>query len=360
MPSYLCDSNQHIQEYENCPVFLERYLEYLQTNRDKRPLTISEAMLVLREFCQFVHYRNLYDTTPSPRDAHKHLVIIEMKPSEMARVQQSAVEEYVFFLDAEANNSPSTIRKKLSILHTFYAYLILMQRELEIGFPYGNPVSGVSFSIPSEEPSTPVTLTVPELHRLVGAVTGSNALRDGAILLTFITTGITLSELTALNRSDFDPQSEWLRIEGRTKNDTRYVYLTEPCRTKISDYLEIFRKDSTSDNKNAPLFSSSRSDRKRLTTRRLRNLIISIGAAAGLGEEVSPRILRDTAASLLMQWAGESGSLQVYEYLGYQMDTRLRNRFEVKSAGRRRGNSFMKQVVRSSPLAQIGTRRDGA
>ena len=85
MPSYLCDSNQHIQEYENCPVFLERYLEYLQTNRDKRPLTISEAMLVLREFCQFVHYRNLYDTTPSPRDAHKHLVIIEMKPSEMAR-----------------------------------------------------------------------------------------------------------------------------------------------------------------------------------------------------------------------------------------------------------------------------------
>lgn len=355
MSSYLSDYNQPMVEFDNCPSCLERYLEYLQTNLGKRPRTTSETMLILRGFCQYVHYRHITGILPDAIDTCKDQNVCDMEISELAQVGTAVFEEYVYYLDRELHNSASTIRKKISIIRSFYAYLIQLQQELGVAFPYGNPTSGRISQMSGEDISEPVTLTVPQLGRLLSAVPGSNVLRDTAILLTLIVSGITVSELTALNRSDYDSCSGWLRISGA--NAVRYVYLTSDCRNKIDDYLTTFRTGKCDSDGQEPLFCSSRVDRKRLTTRHLRNLIVSIGVNAGLGEDVTPKVLRDTTTSILLNCAGDEGHLQVLAYLGYNGNTRLRNRLAPSTFKKFRGNPFMKSLVLSSPLAELGNKR---
>ena len=353
MSSYLPDHDRPPDGYENCPVFLIRYLDYLNNNRGRRPQTITEAMLVLREYCQYVHYRRTFHEPPSTWDAHKDMGISEMTVCELAQVRRDDLEEYLCFLDNVAHNAMATIRKKLSMLRRFYSYLMRFHDELGIQFPEGDPAAGLL--LPPVGRSQPATLTPAQLQKLVDAVTGANYLRDKGILLIFITTGITLAEAVALNRSDFRPQEVWLRIRGGTKDDTRYVYLTETCQDAIEQYLAQLRQteDLETDGEK-PLLCSSSDSHKRLSPKSVRNVITKVSQNAGFGEDVTPRVLRDSVNAILTNHAGRAFRSQVFDYLGYRYDARLRNRFDV-AKDLQTENHTMARIVQTSPLGRIGT-----
>ena len=351
MSSYLPDHDRPPDGYENCPVFLMRYLDYLNNNRGRRPQTITEAMLVLREYCQYVHYRLTFHESPSTWDAHKDMGISEMSVCELAQVRRDDLEEYLCFLDNVANNALATIRKKLSMLRRFYSYLMRFCDELGIQFPEGDPVAGLF--LPPADRSQPATLTPAQLQNLVDAVTGVNYLRDKAILLIFITTGITLAEAVALNRDDFRPQEGWLRIRGGPKGDTRYVYMTEHCQDVVEQYLaELRQAEDLETDGDRPLLCSSSDSHKRLSPKSVRNVITKVSQNAGFGEDVTPRVLRDSVNAILTNHAGRSFRSQVFDYLGYRYDARLRNRFDV-ARDLQTGNPAMAQLVQTSPLGSI-------
>jgi len=92
----------------------------------------------------------------------------------------------------------SSLARKLAVLRSFFKYL---RRE---GLQKGNPARLVS--MPRQERPLPAFLTVDEAAALMESPTGDDRfiLRDRAILETFYSTGIRLSELVGLNREDID------------------------------------------------------------------------------------------------------------------------------------------------------------
>lgn len=340
MSSYTPDNNVYVSEYTNCPGFLERYLNYLQTNQGKRPLTLSETALLLREFCQYIHYKNVIQEIPSTADAHKDMGISNMELAELAGVHQADFEEYVSFLDTVTKNSTVTIRKKLSIIRTFYSYLLRMQGETGVAFPYGNPASGIV--VPREPATEQNLLSVEQLQRIINAAAGETAARDRAILFLLATTGITVSELAFIKVSDM-VEDAWLRIEGRS---TRYVWLTPQCRIAIHEYLLINGEPEPY------LFPSARCAGQPITTRTIRNIVSRAAADARvLDGEVTPKIMRDTFSDALCKVSAPHEQASISQYLGYSFTSPRRS--PVAADSRFWENATIRNIVLRSSLMSL-------
>ena len=307
MSSYTPDNNVYANEYTNCPDFLERYLDYLKTNQGKRPLTLSETALLLREFCQFIHYKNVVREIPPTSDAHKDMGICNMKLAELAAVQQSDFEEYVSFLDSVTRNSAVTIRKKQSIIRTFYNYLLRMQGETGISLPFGNPAAGIE--VPREPSRDQKLLSIEQLQQIISSISGETVYRDRAIIFLLSTTGITVSELASIKATDIVDDA-WLRIESR--NGIRHVWLTPKCQTAVQEYLLM-----TGDPE-FYLFPSSRRSGQSITTRTVRNIVSKAAADARIcNGEVTPKMLRDTFCDALYAVSATHEQASILHYLGY-------------------------------------------
>ncbi len=348
MSSYLPDNESPPDDYGNCPVFLERYLEYCKNNLGKRPTSLVEQCLILREFCQYIHYCRAQDEKPDFKDAHKDMNICKMEISELACVCREELEEYICFLDETVGNSSATVRKKIIFIRQLFAYLVRLQDELGISFPDGDPAA--ELPLPTVRASEATVLTVRQIEKLLSSVAGENELRDRAMILLIATAGLSLSEVAGLNRTDV-VNEEWLRVRGANK--TRYVYLTVNCRAALRSYIAFCR--SFEDNECDTMFSAIRHPEKHLTARMIRNCVARASTAAGLENlGITPKTLRDTAAVIMTQTAGESGRFQVLDYLGYKLDSRLKNRFDDTQQELSAENPFMKDIVERSPLNELG------
>ncbi len=107
----------------------------------------------------------------------------------------------------------ATIARKLAVLRSFFQYLV---REGEIPL---NPAKRVAS--PKQEKRLPSFLTVDQAQTLMAQPTGNHwtMLRDRAILETFYSTGIRLSELVALSEGDIDFQAGMARIFGKGRKE---------------------------------------------------------------------------------------------------------------------------------------------
>ena len=251
-------------------------------------------------------------------------------------------------------NTPATLRKKLIHLRKLFGYLIRIQAETGVPFPYGNPVELLASG--KVKPTPPGVLTPQQVQRLLNHAEGSNALRDRAIMLLMVTTGITLGQTAALNRRDLQADGRLRIINGES---ARYVYLTAACSAAIHRYLnyqmglEELRKEPI------PLFCSSRPPHDRLTPRLIRQRIINAGTAAGLvSPKVTPQVLRDTAAVMLLHNASASEKAGILAYLGYKSDAA--HRFDGLLEASQRASDFMEHTVHNSQLANLGCEEETA
>lgn len=347
MSSYIPDNNVYPAEAANCPDFLKRYLWFLKNNQGKRPLTLSEATLLLQEFCQYVHYKHVIRESPPTADAHKDMGISNMELTELGRLQQTDIEEYVSFLDNKAQNSEKTIYKKLSILRTFFAYLVKMQSETGVAFVSGNPVPGMTR--PSSEGAVHLILTVNQMQRIIDAVPDETRLRDRAILLLLTTTGIQVSELSFIEIENII-DTGWLCVNN--KNGGRFIWLTPACHKAVREYL-IFADQQ--EGKRRYLFQSHRSKDQPLTTKAIRNIIsrAAENAQISCAAEVTPKVLRDTVAKILYETAALHEQASVSHYLGY----RIHSHRQAPPASTRRFSEdvTMQNVVSRSALVSLGT-----
>lgn len=182
-----------------------------------------------------------------------------------------------------------------------------------------------------------------DLERLLSAPQGEDlrALRDRAILETFFSTGLRLSELCRLNR-----QIDWLRgeISVRGKGGKlRVVFLSPAAQKKLKVYL-----DKRTDAEEALFVSLSKAKNPkilgRITGRAVQRLVDYYGRKAGLAVRISPHQLRHQFATDLLMNGADLRSVQ--EMLGHsnisttQIYTHLTNKQlkEVHQAfhGRRR------------------------
>lgn len=306
----------NIDGFTNCPYFLSRYLHYRQTFTNANTGSVVDIFTVLREFCQYFHYKKLMCTEPSTRDAHKDMDIHIMSLQELCDLSQEDLERYLCFLENVVRNGTKTIYKKLNFIKKFYLYLERNAQSLQIQLPNGNPARFLD--VPQLAASKVQTLTQKEVELLLSSTSGENTLRDSAMILVLATTGIRTGELINLDRKDVLSDS----LQIRTDKGTRQVFLTDACKRLLRQYLRSTKDFDGPDN---PVFLSTITG-SRLTARTVQLRIERAAGNANLSDkQITARTLRNTAALLMFRSYGEDGQEDVRRYLGCSSRSSMRN-----------------------------------
>ena len=205
----------------------------------------------------------------------------------------------------------STAQRKLASIRSFLKYLY---RE---GLIDRNP--GRQVATPKKEKPLPEFLNVDEAAMLVEAPKGAGVgpRRDRAILETFYSSGLRISELGGLDREDVDFSSGLVKVLGKG-NKERVVPIGDKAMTAINDYLEALKKKErplkgTGLSTSIPLFLNNRG--VRLGVRGVRRVVEKYVRATGLSGEATPHTLRHTFATHLLGGGADLRAIQ--EMLGH-------------------------------------------
>lgn len=205
-----------------------------------------------------------------------------------------------------------TTARKLSALRTFFAFLHV-ERVVE-----RDPTRHLRS--PRGERSLPGVLGRGEMEavfRVAEARAAENTLqgtRDLVILEVLYGSGVRLSELHALDRSDLDLVSDQVKVEGKGRKE-RVVPLTPPAVRAVRRYE--LRRDET-------LSAARRPDRRaflvnrsgqRLSRRSIQRIVHSLIEEGGGGEGAGVHALRHTFATHLLD--GGADLMAVKELLGH-------------------------------------------
>lgn len=200
----------------------------------------------------------------------------------------------------ENNFKPRTVARKLSCLRSFFRFLC------RDGYLKSNPaVSLTTFKLDKHLPSF---LTEEEVNKLLAINLSSDerSLRDKAILETFYSTGMRISELVGLNVEDIDFISGVTKAKGKGKKE-RLLPVGEHALRAIKAYLDKRKKQSTA------LFLNKSGTR--LTTRGTRNVVSKYIRLASLKQGISAHSLRHSFATHLLNRGADLRSVQ--ELLGH-------------------------------------------
>ncbi|MFC1810739.1 site-specific tyrosine recombinase/integron integrase [Patescibacteria group bacterium] len=163
-------------------------------------------------------------------------------------------------------------------------------------------------------------LTREELERLfkdidISTIKGK---RDRAIVETLYSTGLRVSELVSLSRSQVDLKRKEFMVRGKGRKP-RIVFLSERAVKFIKEYL-----DERQDNFDPLFINHGRSrkgdditlgEKKRLTTVSVQNVVRNTALKAGIIKKVTPHVLRHSFATELLLNGADIRSVQ--EMLGH-------------------------------------------
>jgi site-specific recombinase XerD len=142
--------------------------------------------------------------------------------------------------------------------------------------------------------------------------------RDRAILETLYSTGLRVSELVSLNRSQVDLIRKEFMVRGKGRKP-RIIFLSERAVTAIENYIQ--KREDNFD----PLFLNYRhprskgdillGEKRRLSTVAIEYLVRTYARRAGIIKKVTPHVLRHSFATELLINGADIRSVQ--EMLGH-------------------------------------------
>lgn len=272
---------------------IARYLQFLQSEENKSPLTIKsyrESLNLLHELCP----------ARSPADIDKGTV----------RTYKQHLHEY-----RTKNNQEMSIRTKnhhLTILRAFLRYLV-QEEEADV-YP---PDCVKRFR---EDQRKVKVLFKEDLDRLLAVPDTETKAgkRDRAILELFFSTGLRLRELCSLNTKDLNFHTREISIRGK-RGKVRIVFLSERCVAALKEYLDA-RVDHLE-----PLFLNKLEgmgnemppgERFRLSCNAVYRIVRRCADRAGIVSHPSPHTLRHSFATDLLRNGADLRSVQ--ELLGHK------------------------------------------
>ena len=264
--------------YPNKDPLLERYIEYLEIERNASPRTVTAYRHALKQFKLFAGPRASWRSSTAQQF---RAFLLECMKKGLAR---------------------SHVRLRFAALRSFYKYLVERAELTE------NPLQAVQ--LPKTEKKLPVVLSVDQVDELLAApnkrVRANQAphwasARDIAIMELFYSSGLRLSELVALNVPDLDPYSETVRILGKGKKE-RIVPVGEIALHAIQHYRQQAKIQS------GPLFVSKL--RKRISSRSVWLLLNKYLGQTSIQLRASPHKLRHSFATHLLDNGADLRSVQ--------------------------------------------------
>ena len=214
--------------------------------------------------------------------------------------------EFMNYVADERSNMSSTRQRKSSSLKSFFNYLTIHEKLLEV-----NPTENLT--PPKSKKALPHFLSLEQSIELINAVDGPDQERDRCMLTLFLNCGMRLSELVSINISDVLRNNNTMRILGKG-NKERIVYLNQACLDAIDGYLAVRPKDGVID-RNA-LFLSSR--KQRISPKTVQFIVKKYLEKIGLGGPgYSVHKLRHTAATLMYRY-GDVDIRVLQDILGHE------------------------------------------
>lgn len=323
------------------PVILNDYLSYLKTIKGLSPNSIKEYDYDLTLFIKYQIIRKLY-FNDLERFQHNYKAEDINKVFSADFISSINIQDmyaYLSFLDNERNDSASTRSRKISALKSFYKYL---HSEIEL---IDNNITD-KLSNPKIQKRQPVYLTLAETEKLLDVINQekNDFLRDRdlAIIFTFLTTGMRLSELVSINVSSI--KGDHFTIIGKG-NKERTIYLTNNCLKIILNYIKTRDKYLGEEkNKTDALFISTR--KQRISNRAVQSTIDKYLKKAGLDTEIySTHKLRHTAATLMYKY-GNVDIRALKDILGHEniSTTQIYTHLDDED---------LKEAINKNPLASL-------
>ncbi len=275
---------------------VDDFLEYLEVERGRSPLTIREYRHCLERFLDWIK-TNTNVTEP-------------------AGITPDTVRKYRLYL-AHLRNPDGTLLKRITqtyhiiALRALLRYLVV-QRNIAT-------LSPDKIELPKQIQRSVAFLTPEQVEILLNSpkITDEAGLRDKAILETLFSTGLRVSELVRLNRDQINLERKEFGVRGKG-DKLRVVFLSDTAADWLNRYLQT-RKDSFK-----PLFrrysgrvdSVKEGENMRLTARSVQDIVNKYAKRCGLPINVTPHTLRHSFATDLLIGGADLRSVQ--EMLGHE------------------------------------------
>ena len=259
--------------------YIQKFMTYLEVEKNASSHTITNYRIDLKEFSGSIKDKPLEDIT----HVDIRLFLARMK---------------------EKNFSKRTVARKMACLRSFFRFLC---RE---GYIKSSPASGLK--TPKLDRKLPLFLDVNEVTRLIESpdVSDVYGLRDRAILETFYSSGIRVSELVGLNKENIDFIGGVLKVYGKGKKE-RLAPIGDRALRAIRNYLEKLGAADIKEKKAVFINKSGR----RMSDRAVRRVVEKYIHKTSLREGISPHSLRHSFATHLLDRGADLRSVQ--ELLGH-------------------------------------------
>jgi len=255
--------------------FVEKFLSYLEIEKNYSPHTILNYKLDLNEFTKQLGSTSVKDV------AYLHL------------------RKYLAEL-RNKQHKPRTLARKLSAIRSFYRFL---HRE---GHIKANPA--LLMVTPKLDKTLPKFLSEKEMAQLIESplLKDISGKRDRAIMETLYSAGLRVSELVGLNIENVDLISNMVKVMGKGKKE-RLVPIGDQAVAAIKDYVDSRKQQRSA------LFLNKNGTR--LSARAVRDIIHKHILKTSVKMNVSPHVLRHSFATHLLDRGADLRSVQ--ELLGH-------------------------------------------
>ncbi len=261
-----------------------KFLNYLEVIKNKSPKTVEQYDRHLRKFNEYID------------EKYKNLDIFDM--SDLSLDIAEWFRSYLY-----------EKRRTISI-KTANAYMITIRSFLKfLEKKWQKSLSATAIDLIKAEDRHVEFLNQDELDRLFTAPNINTIIwsRDLAIMECIYSTGLRISELTALNKSDINLKRREFAVRWKWRK-VRVVYLTKNAATLIEKYLEkrtdwfsplFIRHNTKKDN-----ISELSDEKVRLTRFFITNMVKKYALKAYILKDISAHTLRHSfATTLLSNWA---------------------------------------------------------
>lgn len=329
-------------EFQTFPPVIKDYARYVHVIKGNAEKTVCEYLLDIRTFFRYITARN--SGAVPPKDEFEKISIAELTLEDIKLIGQDDILEYLVFARSERSNGSTTRMRKISALRSFFNYLCNKKHLLE-----SNPTVDVDSPKPAK--TLPKYMTYEEslllLETIRNDLESPTNVRDFAIVVLFLNTGMRLSELVGLNLQSFSKDLATVRVLGKG-NKERMIYLNDFAKSAVSEYLQVRLDPKYIRTSDKAFFLSTRE--QRISNKTVQWMVQKYLRLSGLGYRgLSVHKLRHTAATLMYQ-SGKVDIRVLKDVLGHEQLNTTQIYTHVVDRNK-------EQAVENNPLATVRFKR---